>query len=140
MFIAEKGNGAYLNNKRIRVSKKKKFDETLIVTGGPKYYSKMKEQIFEEYVSLSKKLHMPLRKSGSAALDIAYVSCGRFDGYWQRELNFWDIAAGVVIIKEAGGFVKVFNNKKNVKKKDIFASNSLIHEELIDFFEKKNIE
>ena len=117
MFIAEKGNGAYLNNKRIRVSKKKKFDETLIVTGGPKYYSKMKEQIFEEYVSLSKKLHMPLRKSGSAALDIAYVSCGRFDGYWQRELNFWDIAAGVVIIKEAGGFVKVFNNKKNVKKK-----------------------
>ena len=117
MFVAEKGNGAYLNNKRIRVSKKKKFDETLIVTGGPKYYSKMKEQIFEEYVSLSKKLHMPLRKSGSAALDIAYVSCGRFDGYWQRELNFWDIAAGVVIIKEAGGFVKVFNNKKNVKKK-----------------------
>ena len=140
MFVAEKGNGAYLNNKRIRVSKKKKLDESLIVTGGPRYYSKMREQIFEEYVSLSKKLHMPLRKSGSAALDIAYVSCGRFDGYWQRELNFWDIAAGVVIIKEAGGFVKVFNNKKNVKKKDIFASNSLIHEELIDFFEKKNIE
>ena len=140
MFVAEKGNGAYLNNKRIRVSKKKKFDETLIVTGGPKYYSKMKEQIFKEYISLSKKLHMPLRKSGSAALDIAYVSCGRFDGYWQRELNFWDIAAGVIILKEAGGFVKVFDNKKNDKKKDIFASNSLIHEELIDFFEKKNIE
>ena len=83
---------------------------------------------------------MPLRKSGSAALDIAYVSCGRFDGYWQRELNFWDIAAGVIIVKEAGGFVKVLNNKKSDKKKDIFASNSLIHEELIDFFEKKNIE
>ena len=122
------------------VAEKKKFDETLIVTGGPKYYSKMKEQIFKEYISLSKKLHMPLRKSGSAALDIAYVSCGRFDGYWQRELNFWDIAAGVIILKEAGGFVKVFDNKKNDKKKDIFASNSLIHEELIDFFEKKNIE
>ena len=117
MFVAEKGNGAYLNNKRIRVSKKKKFDETLIVTGGPKYYSKMKEQIFKEYISLSKKLHMPLRKSGSAALDIAYVSCGRFDGYWQRELNFWDIAAGVIILKEAGGFVKVFDNKKMIRKK-----------------------
>ena len=140
MFVAEKGNGAYLNNKRIRVSKKKKFDETLIVTGGPKYYSKMKEQIFEEYISLSKKLHMPLRKSGSAALDIAYVSCGRFDGYWQRELNFWDIAAGVIILKEAGGLVEIINNKKNEEKKDIFASNSIIHEELIDFFKKKNIE
>ena len=100
----------------------------------------MKEQIFEEYISLSKKLHMPLRKSGSAALDIAYVSCGRFDGYWQRELNFWDIAAGVIILKEAGGLVEIINNKKNEEKKDIFASNSIIHEELIGFFKKKNIE
>ncbi len=83
---------------------------------------------------------MPLRKSGSAALDIAYVSCGRFDGYWQRELNFWDIAAGVIILKEAGGLVEIINNKKNEEKKDIFASNSFIHEELIDFFKKKNIE
>lgn len=140
MFVAEKGNGAYLNNKRIRVSNKKKLQESLVVTGGPKYYSKMKQQIFDEYISLSKNLHMPLRKSGSAALDIAYVSCGRFDGYWQRELNFWDIAAGIIILKEAGGFIKISDNEKNNKKKDIFASNSLIHDELIAFFEKKNIE
>ena len=130
MFYAEKGNGAYLNNSRIRVSKKKKIEDSLIVTGGPKGSSKIKEKIFSEYINVSKNV-ANVRKFGSAALDIAYVACGRFDGYWQRELNYWDIAAGIIILKEAGGYIDFFEEDKNFPlKKNILASNSLIHEEL----------
>ena len=140
MFCAEKGNGAYLNNSRIRVSKKKHIQNSLLVTGGPKQTSKIKNQIFLEYAEVSKKVSN-VRKFGSAALDMAYVACGRFDGYWQRELNYWDIAAGVVIVKEAGGFVDFFSEDNNFPlKKNIIATNSLIHEELRDLIDKKYIE
>ena len=140
MFCAEKGNGAYLNNSRIRVSKKKHIQDSLLVTGGPKQTSKIKNQIFLEYSEVSKKVSN-VRKFGSAALDMAYVACGRFDGYWQRELNYWDIAAGVVIVKEAGGFVDFFGEDNNFPlKKNIIATNSLIHGELRDLIDKKYIE
>ena len=141
MFCAEKGNGAYLNNSRIRVSNKKKLVDSLLVTGGPKHSSKNKEEIFSQYVNVSKNIHAPIRKFGSAALDIAYVACGRFDGYWQKELNYWDIAAGIIILKEAGGFVDFFDlNNEAPLKKNILASNSNIHDELSDLILKKNIE
>ena len=140
MFCAEKGNGAYLNNSRIRVSKQKKIKNALIVTGGPKGASKIKDKIFSEYISVSKNVSN-VRKFGSAALDIAYVACGRFDGYWQRELNYWDIAAGIIIIKEAGGFVNFFEDDINFPlKRNIIASNSNIHEELKELIDKKDIE
>ena len=140
MFCAEKGNGAYLNNSRIRVSKKKKIKDALLVTGGPKGLSKTKDQIFSEYINVSNNVSN-VRKFGSAALDMAYVACGRFDGYWQRELNYWDIAAGVIIIKEAGGFVDFFEDDKSLPlKKNILATNSNIHEELRDLINKKEIE
>ena len=140
MFCAEKGNGAYLNNSRIRVSKKKKIKDALIVTGGPKGASKIKEKIFSEYINVSKNVSN-VRKFGSAALDIAYVACGRFDGYWQRELNYWDIAAGIIILKEAGGFVDFFEqDTSSPLKKNILASNSNIHNELRDLVNKKDIE
>ena len=136
MFCAEKGNGAYLNNSRIRVSNKKKIKDCLIVTGGPKEASKIKEKIFSEYINVSNNVSN-VRKFGSAALDVAYVACGRFDGYWQRELNFWDIAAGVIILKEAGGFVDFFDEDKNSPlKKNILATNSFIHEELKELISK----
>jgi len=140
MFCAEKGNGAYLNNSRIRVSKKKKINDALIVTGGPKGFSKIKDKIFSEYINVSKNVSN-VRKFGSAALDIAYVACGRFDGYWQRELNYWDIAAGIIILKEAGGFVDFFEEEAALPlKKNILASNSIIHEELRGLINKKDIE
>ncbi len=140
MFCAEKGNGAYLNNSRIRVSKKKKIKDALIVTGGPKGISKIKDKIFSEYINVSKNVSN-VRKFGSASLDMAYVACGRFDGYWQRELNYWDIAAGIIILKEAGGFVDFFEVDKNAPlKKNILATNSNIHEELRDLVNKKDIE
>ena len=140
MFLAEKGNGAFLNNSRIRVSNKKKMSDSLIVTGGPKYVSNIKDKIFSEYISVSKKVSN-VRKFGSAALDMAYVASGRFDGYWQRELNYWDIAAGIILIKEAGGFVNFFDEDKiNSVKKNIIASNSDIHEEFTRLINKKDIE
>ena len=140
MFCAEKGNGAYLNNSRIRVSNKKKIKDALIVTGGPKQASKIKDKIFSEYIKVSKHVHN-VRKFGSAALDMAYVACGRFDGYWQRELKYWDIAAGIIILKEAGGFIDFFEtDNKDPLKKNILASNSNIHNELRDLIIKKNIE
>ena len=140
MFCAEKGNGAYLNNSRIRVSSKKKLENSIIVTGGPKQASKIKDKIFSEYMKVSYKVSN-VRKFGSAALDLAYVACGRFDGYWQRELNYWDIAAGIIILKEAGGFIDFFESDPNLPlKKNVLASNSNIHEEFSDLIIKKNIE
>ena len=136
MFCAEKGNGAYLNNSRIRVSNKNKIKDALIVTGGPKGASEIKEKIFSEYISVSNNV-ANVRKFGSAALDVAYVACGRFDGYWQRELSYWDIAAGIIILKEAGGFIDFFEEDKNAPlKKNILATNSFIHEELRELITK----
>ena len=140
MFFAEKGSGAYLNNSRIRVSKQKKINDALLVTGGPKQQSNIKKKIFSEYINVSMNVSN-VRKYGSAALDMAYVACGRFDGYWQREIEYWDVAAGVIIVKEAGGFTNFFDEDKNFPtKKNIIASNSQIHDELIDLLNKKDIE
>ena len=140
MFCAEKGNGAYLNNSRIRVSNKNKLKDALLVTGGPKGDSRIKDKIFSEYIDVSNKV-TNIRKFGSAALDMAYVACGRFDGYWQRELNYWDIAAGVIILKEAGGFINFFDTDNEAPlKRNILASNANIHDELSDLILKKNIE
>ena len=140
MFCAEKGNGSYLNNGRIRVSNKKKIKDALLVTGGPRGASKIKDKIFSEYISISKNVSN-VRKFGSAALDMAYVACGSFDGYWQRELNYWDVAAGIIILKEAGGFVDFFEEDTiSPLKKNVLATNSIIHEELKELINKKDIE
>ena len=118
MFYAEKNNGAYLNNKRIRVSKKNNLDNCLFASGG-------KNEI---------KTKLNIRKFGSASLDLAYVAAGRYDGYWQRELSYWDIAAGIIILKESGGYVENMGGKSfNEKKIDIVASNSKIHKEMTNF-------
>ena len=112
----------------------------MLVTGGPKQSSKIKDKVFSEYINISKNVSN-VRKFGSAALDMAYVACGRFDGYWQRELNYWDIAAGIIIIKEAGGFVDFFEEDLSLPlKKNVLASNSNIHNELKELINKKDIE
>ena len=131
MFGAHKGSGAYLNNTRMRVSNKSEFRNSCLVTGGPKSTSKIKETILDEYKKVSMKTNSHIRKSGSAALDLAYVAAGRYDGYWQREINYWDIAAGIILVKESGGFINPVKEKDFTGKKiDIVATNSKIHEEL----------
>ncbi len=109
MFYAEKNNGAYFNNQRIRVSKKKKIDECLFATGG-------KNEIFKS---------LNVRKTGSAALDMAYVGTGRYDGYFQKNLNIWDIAAGIIIVNEAGGKINDIDYSSNQVIKILAASNSI---------------
>ena len=106
MFFAEKNNGAFYNNHRIRVSSKNNINDCLFATNN----------------SLKFDLEFPNRKTGCAALDMAYVASGRFDGYFQNNLNLWDIAAGIILIKEAGGFINDIdlNNFKNIK---VIASN-----------------
>ena len=134
MFFAEKGRGAYLNNIRTRVSNKSDFKNSLLVTGGPRYTSNIKDKVFKEYIELAKKVRPPIRKSGSAALDLAYVAAGRFDGSWQRELKYWDIAAGIIILKESGGFINNLRGDNYLQDKiDIVATNSKIHKELSTF-------
>ena len=131
MFGAHKGSGAYLNNTRMRVSNKSEFRNSCLVTGGPKSTSKIKETILDEYKKVSMKTNSHIRKSGSAALDIAYVAAGRYDGYWQREINYWDIAAGIILVKESGGFINPIKEKDFTGKKiDIVATNTKIHEDL----------
>ena len=106
MFYAEKNNGAFLNNQRIRVSNKNKFDNCLFAIGG----------------KITNEPNFTNRRSGSAALDLAYVAAGRFDGYFQKNLNLWDIAAGVILVQEAGGIIKDFN-LEDIKNVNVIASN-----------------
>ena len=115
MFYAEKNNGAYFNNHRIRVSKKKKIENCLFATGG-------KEEI---------KSNLNTRKSGSAALDMAYVAAGRYDGYFQDHLNLWDVAAGIILVKEAGGKINDIDFS-NIEKIKIRAASNSINEKMLE--------
>ena len=133
MFVAEKGNGSYLNNQRIRVSSRSKLENCIIFTGGPKIGVKNRELFLKEYNNVSSKVPTTIRKLGSASLDMAYVAAGRCDGFWQRNLNYWDIAAGIILIKEAGGFVTDFiGNDTYIENKTILATNSRINKEMIE--------
>ena len=132
-FVAEKGNGSYLNNQRIRVSSRSKLENCIIFTGGPRSESKNKDLAMEEYKKFSSKVLIPIRKMGSASLDMAYVAAGRCDGFWQRNLNYWDIAAGIILVKEAGGFVTDFKGENGyIKNKTILVTNSRINEEMME--------
>ena len=133
MFLAEKGNGSYLNNQRMRVSSRSKLKNCIIFTGGPKIESKDKEISLEEYKKFSSKVTIPIRKFGSASLDMAYVAAGRCDGFWQRNLNYWDIAAGIILVKEAGGFVTDFKGENEyIQNKTILVTNAKINKEMIE--------
>ena len=133
MFTAEKGNGSYLNNQRMRVSARSKLEDCMIFTGGPKREAKNKELALKEYYKFSTKVLLPIRKLGSASLDMAYVAAGRCDGFWQRNLNYWDITAGIILVKEAGGFVTDFQGENQyIKNKTVLATNSKINKEMIE--------
>jgi len=136
MFVGEKGKGSYLNNQRIRVSARSKLKDSVIFTGGPKFSSINKEKILDEYVKISSKVVIPIRKLGSASLDMAYVAAGRCEGFWQRNLNYWDIAAGIIIIKEAGGIITDFKgNNDYVENKEVLVTNSGINKEIINLLD-----
>ena len=134
MFTAEKGNGSYINNQRMRVSARSKLQDSIIFSGGPRFKSMNKDIIFDEYKKISSIAMAPVRKLGSAALDMAYVAAGRCDGFWQRNLNYWDIAAGIILVKESGGFINNLREDNYLQDKiDIVATNSKIHKKLSNF-------
>ena len=133
MFVAEKGNGSYLNNQRIRVSSRSKLENCIIFTGGPKIGVKNRELFLKEYNNVSSKVPTSIRKLGSASLDMAYVAAGRCDGFWQRDLKYWDIAAGIILVRESGGFVTDFKGEKEyMQNKTILVTNSKINNEMIE--------
>ncbi len=120
MFYAEKNNGAFYNNQRIRVSKKTQINDCLFATSG----------------IINNELDLQFRKSGSAALDMAYVASGRYDGYFQKNVCLWDIAAGIIIVKEAGGVINHINLSEYKELKVIASSNNIsakFNEKLVNF-------
>lgn len=131
LFAAEKGNGATLNGRQIRVSDTEKLSESLIVTGFP-YDFKQRED-FARHLTDFLLYSRGVRRDGSAAIDMAYIACGRFDGFWEEGLNAWDVAAGVLLIEEAGGQVSYYDDSKfSVYAPPICADNGLIHSEMLN--------
>jgi myo-inositol-1(or 4)-monophosphatase len=130
-FFAEKGKGATLNDEIITVSTEKDISKSLLVTGFP--YSSDKNptkqlDVFSKIVSSD----IPIRRLGSAALDICWTACGRLDGFWEYNLNPWDVAGGSIILIEAGGKLSNFSgNEYNLYGKEILATNGLIHEQVL---------
>ena len=105
MFVAERGKGSFLNDKRIRVATRKKLSESILITGIPHLGRGNKELFIKEMDMIIPEV-AGIRRSGSAALDLAWIAAGRYDIFWERGLSIWDIAAGVLLVREAGGFAK----------------------------------
>jgi myo-inositol-1(or 4)-monophosphatase len=110
MFIAERGKGAFLNDKRIRVASRKKLSESILITGIP-HLGRGDIDLFLREMKILIPEVAGIRRSGSAALDLAWVAAGRYDAFWERGLASWDIAAGILMIKEAGGYAQGINGK-----------------------------
>jgi myo-inositol-1(or 4)-monophosphatase len=131
LFLAEKGKGAYLNDQRLRVAARKKLNESVIACGLPHIGRGDYDVSHAELQALQPQV-AGLRRFGAAALDLAWVAAGRFDGYWERNLSSWDMAAGIVLVREAGGFVTdAAGGDKIFETRDIVAGNDYIHGELV---------
>ena len=131
LFAAEKGQGATLNGRQIRTSDTEKLSESLIVTGFP--YDFKQRMDFARHLTDFLLYSRGVRRDGSAAIDMAYVACGRFDGFWEEGLNPWDVAAGVLLIEEAGGRVSYYDDSLfSIYAPPICADNGLIHAEMLE--------
>lgn len=133
LFYASKNNGAYLNGKPIKVSEVKIVDEALMATGFNPRYSEENIPHFRHFLDASQ----GVRRLGAASLDMCNVAAGRLDGYWEYGLKAWDIAAGAIIIKEAGGEISGLKGEKlNLYSEQMICSNGKIHEEMVEYFKK----
>lgn len=130
LFAAERGGGASLNGKPIRVSNCEDLGDALIVTGFP--YDIKHRNDFARHLTEMLLSSRGVRRDGSAAIDMAYVACGRFDGFWEEGLNPWDVAAGVLLIEEAGGQLSYYDGKPfSIYSPPICASNGLLHSQML---------
>ncbi len=133
MFVAQKGKGTYLNNKRVYVSNAKTLSESLISVGTSPYEKELGEYNFKIILDVFMKCE-DIRRLGSAALDLAYTACGRTEGFFEKRLKLWDYAAGMLLVKEAGGKVTDYSDYDlglNITS-EVLASNGKIHGELLD--------
>lgn len=136
VFFAEKGIGAFFKGNPIKVSDTKYLKDALLVTGFPYGARDNRDHCIDHFVNFLKQ-GLPIRRLGSAALDICYVARGGFDGFWEVSLNPWDVAAGYLILKEAGGKLTGFNGKEySIFDKQILATNGLIHQEMIEVLQR----
>ena len=137
LYFAQAGFGASLNDKKITVSDKTEVIKSCLVTGFPYTYLDAPNgpiQVFEKLIRKG----IPVRRLGSAAIDLCWVACGRFDGFWEYNLNAWDVAAGYLILQEAGGKITDFDgNDYNVFEKETLATNGLIHEQMLKVIKRK---
>ena len=131
LFYAERAKGAFLNRKRIRVSAVRRLKKALVATGFAYDAKRAGNNNVPNFVKVLK-ASQAVRRAGSAALDLCYTACGRFDGFWEFYLNPWDTAAGILMVEEAGGKVtKIDGSAYSVYDKEILASNSKIHREMV---------
>jgi myo-inositol-1(or 4)-monophosphatase len=130
MFAAERGQGATLNERRIRVSTVEELNSAMMCTGFP-YDVRTRPDFARAFTNFT--LHaQAVRRDGSAALDLAYIACGRFDGFWEDGLNPWDVAAGAILISEAGGRITNYENEPlDIYTKKVVASNGRVHEAML---------
>lgn len=127
MFVAEKGGGAFLNDRRLRVSARKAMGEALLATGIP-FRGHGDRDAFAKQLDAAMRETAGVRRFGAAALDLAYVAAGRYEGFWEEGLSPWDIAAGILLVREAGGYVSDLKGGPNVLHgSSILASNGLLH-------------
>lgn len=130
LFVAEKGEGAFLNDKPISVSKNADLATSFLVTGFPYDPNTTHKKCicsFSDFIGMG----IPVRRLGSAALDLAYVANGRFDGFWEIKLNPWDVAAGILLVREAGGKVTQYDGTEaGINDESLVATNSLIHNDI----------
>jgi len=127
MFWAEKGQGAHLNDRRIRVSARSAMDDSLFATGIP-FKGARDHPEFLKHLEAVMAVSSGVRRFGSAALDLAYVAAGRYDGFWETGLSAWDMAAGIVLVREAGGYVTEIDGKKKMMTSgSILATNDQLH-------------
>lgn len=131
MFAAERGQGATLNDRRIRVSDVEELNSSMLCTGFP-YNVRERPQFARHFAAFTMRAQA-VRRDGSAAIDLSYVACGRFDGFWEDGLHPWDVAAGLLLIEEAGGLVTDFESAPlSIYTPKVLATNGLIHEAMIE--------
>ncbi len=138
LYAAERGTGAFFNDRRMRVANRSEMSETVIGTGIPFMgHGDHVRHIREQHAIMGKVAG--IRRSGAAALDLAFVAAGRFDGFWEHDLKAWDMAAGIILIREAGGFVSDLDDRQGMfDNGNIVAGNAKIHKELIRIINRAN--
>ena len=136
MFVAERGKGAYLNSKKLKVSKTATLSRSILATGFP-YDIRVSKDNNLNYFNLMVMEAQAIRRAGAAALDIAYLACGRFDGFWELKLMPWDMAAGCLMVEESGGVISdMIGGRWDISLPNVLVSNGLIHEQMISIFKR----